>query len=417
MYLASVRKKPTGTQPATSNQNQHIHRNIFALGFTSLFTDISSEMIVAITPLYLTSALGFSYLSYGLFEGAYQGANASLRLWGGALSDRHQNHKRIAATGYGISAFTRVGLFLTSFLTWLPITLFLLADRVGKGLRVAPRDALISLSVSKDRLATAFGAHRAMDTFGALLGPIVAYLLLEVTPGAYESVFAMSVATAFIGLSFIIFLAQQPVIKTKIQAKKNLLASLKQTLADSNTRLVCLAVAAVSFMTISDSFLYLIIFQESSMDKVFFPLLFSGTAVTYLVLAVPIGSLADKFSKTAVFLAGNLFLLAAYILLLTTSISTTIGLATLGLLGVYYAATDGVVPAIISSLTPEDSRGVAIASSTLAISLGKLIAAPLFGLLWQQFGLPLALSLFSGGLFITLVFAYFSLSKIQVAHA
>jgi nitrate/nitrite transporter NarK len=191
---------------------------LLALGFTSFFNDISSEMVVAIVPLFLTAALGFSIFGFAVYEAAYQAINAVFRIWGGSIADSRQSHKKAAATGYSISAVTRLGLVLSALVAWVPPIPFLLADRIGKGLRTAPRDALISLSTAPDRLGIAFGVHRAMDTAGALLGPLVAFIVLSNAPGAFDAVFVISAMFAAVGVAAIWLFAQE---KPQKQIKQN----------------------------------------------------------------------------------------------------------------------------------------------------------------------------------------------------
>ena len=177
------------------------------LGLTSLFTDISSEMVNAVLPLYLTIALQFSPLQFGLVDGVIQGVSAFMRLGGGFISDRWNCHKMVAAGGYGISAVCKLGL-LAAGSAWVPNITCLLLDRTGKGIRTAPRDALIALNSSTALLGRAFGVHRALDTVGAFLGPIVAFGLLAYIPGNYSIVFICSFCVAVVGLGVLLFFVE-----------------------------------------------------------------------------------------------------------------------------------------------------------------------------------------------------------------
>src|SRR5262249_20463239 len=147
--------------------------NVLLLGLTSLLTDVSSEMVNAVLPLYLTQFLRFSPLAFGLFDGVYQGTSAVVRIWGGVIA-HPRRAQPVAALGYAASAASKIGLVAAGML-WAPVTGLLLLDRLGKGVRTAPRDALIALSSPRDRWGEAFGIHRAMDTAGALIGPVCAF--------------------------------------------------------------------------------------------------------------------------------------------------------------------------------------------------------------------------------------------------
>src|SRR5436190_19093973 len=159
-----------------------VSRNVLLLGLTSLLTDVSSEMVSTVLPIYAMVALGASPLAYGLIDGLYQGTAALVRVASGILADRWSRYKELAAAGYGLSALCRIALLAVGG-TVGGLSASIVVDRVGKGIRTAPRDALISLSSARERLGTAFGVHRAMDTAGAMLGPLVAVGVLLMAPG------------------------------------------------------------------------------------------------------------------------------------------------------------------------------------------------------------------------------------------
>src|SRR5690348_4419329 len=160
---------------------QRVGGTVLLLGTCSLLTDISSEMVTAILPLYLVATLGFTPLQYGIVDGIYQGASALVRLASGYLGDRLSRHKAVASFGYGLSAVTKLGLALFTG-AWAGLSALILLDRTGKGIRTAPRDAMISMTAPERDLGLAFGIHRAMDTAGAMIGPVVAFGLLAVAP-------------------------------------------------------------------------------------------------------------------------------------------------------------------------------------------------------------------------------------------
>ena len=177
---------------------------VVLIGIVSLFTDISSESVNAILPIYLTTVLGMSTLAYGFIDGIYQGVSAVVRLLGGWIADRADHPKWVAVVGYGVSAVSRV--FLIPAQSFAAITGVITADRLGKGLRMAPRDALIAASSRPNALGRAFGVHRALDTLGALIGPLMAFAILVVVPNDYRSVFIASLAMAFVGLAILLLL-------------------------------------------------------------------------------------------------------------------------------------------------------------------------------------------------------------------
>lgn len=383
----------------STGKTRVLSQNLIALGLTSFFSDISSEMVLAVVPLFLTTSVGFSILGFGLFEGAYQGTSAVFRVWGGAIADRQQRHKRTAATGYTISTATRIGLVLSTVSASIPIVPMLLADRIGKGLRTAPRDALISLSTAPSHLASAFGVHRAMDTAGALLGPLIAFLVLWSAPGAFDAVFVISAAAGMIGVAIIWLFAQEKPQSETVSAaepstRPRVREQWREVLATPGVRTLTLAVAAVSLFTVGDAFVYLVIQRTTGLSARYFPLLFVGTAVVYLALAVPVGRLADRVGTRWVFLFGNSLLIGLDFLLAFSDIGRLAALACLAMLGTYYAATDGVVSAMVSRLVAGPIRASGIALVTVTVAVARMFSAGVFGITWQLFGRTTALTLF-----------------------
>ena len=180
-----------------------VSRTVVLLGLTSMFTDISSEMVAAALPLYLVFGLGLTPLQFGVVDGVQQGAAALVRVAGGFAGDRWQRHKEVAVLGYGVSTISRL-LFLPVGAAWTALTAVVMLDRLGKGVRTAPRDAMISLSSRNEDLATAFSVHRAMDTAGAMLGPLVAFAVLALVPNGFDAVFVVSFCFGLIGLAILV---------------------------------------------------------------------------------------------------------------------------------------------------------------------------------------------------------------------
>src|SRR4051795_7674772 len=180
-----------------------VPRNVVMLGLVSLLTDVSSEMVATVLPLYLVFSLGASPLVFGAIDGTYRGAAALVQVASGFASDRWRRPKEVAGLGYGLSAVGKVALVAAGN-TIGGIGAIVAVDRVGKGIRTAPRDALISLSSAKDRLATSFGVHRAMDSAGAMLGPLLAFGILFVAPARFDAVFVVSTLFAVLGLAVLV---------------------------------------------------------------------------------------------------------------------------------------------------------------------------------------------------------------------
>ncbi|MEV6932698.1 MFS transporter, partial [Dactylosporangium sp. NPDC051485] len=191
--------KPTTAAVAVPARRTRIAATVLALGTVSLITDVSAEMVTAILPLYLMLGLHLGPLGYGVVDGLYTGATALLRLVGGYVADRIRRRKAVAAFGYGISALAKLGLLAAGSSVPL-LSAAIVVDRAGKGLRTAPRDALITLSTPPERLGRAFGVHRAMDSVGAFAGPLVAVAVLTASAQSFDAVFVTSFCVALLGV-------------------------------------------------------------------------------------------------------------------------------------------------------------------------------------------------------------------------
>jgi MFS family permease len=376
-----------------------VSRTVFLLGLTSMFTDISSEMVTTILPLYLVLELHLSPLVFGVVDGLYLGAAALVRLAGGFVADRSRRPKRVAVVGYALSAISRFGLLVIGG-AWTLLVGITLIDRVGKGIRTAPRDAMISLSSPRAELGTAFGVHRALDTAGAMIGPLIAFGLLSLASDAYDAVFVVSLCAALIGLGILVLLVDDP-NEDPGPVDEQPAVSLTEVAGLVRVRgfgPLLLVGGALGLATLSDGFLYLTLQRRLDFSVGFFPLLYVATALIFMLLAVPVGRLADRVGRGRVFIGGYALLLLVYAALLLPGLDTPKIFGTLLLLGAYYAATDGVLMALASAVLPEHLRSSGLALLTTATSLTRLAASVLFGLLWTWQGVNVAVTVYIAGL-------------------
>lgn len=380
---------------------------VVLLGVVSMLTDVSSEAVAAVLPLYLTAVVGLSPLAYGFIDALYQGVSAVVRIAGGWAADRGDHPKWIAVLGYGLSAVSRLALLPAAGLA--SITAVVAADRLGKGLRTAPRDSLISASTEPELLGRAFGVHRAMDTAGALVGPLLAFLLLWLLPGSYSSVFVVSFVFAVLGLAVLLLLVPDLRPRRELllagssdqQASPPVAWSWK-LLADRRLARLLVVAGALGVLTIGDGFLYLALQRRDNLATEFFPLLFVGTSVAYLALAVPMGRLADRHGRGRVFVLGHLALLGAYVAAAGPFVGAPATIACLLLLGTYYAATDGILAAIAGRLVDPAARTTGIAAAQTVVSMARAVSSLVFGLLWVTVGRGNALWVVAGGLVVVL---------------
>ncbi|MCO8271763.1 MFS transporter [Actinoplanes sp. TRM 88003] len=397
MYV-SVRDRPA----AAAGRTGRVATTVVLLGVVSMFTDISSEMVAAVLPLYLTTAVGLGYLAYGLVDGIYQGVSAVVRIGGGYAADRGGHPKWIALVGYGVSAVSRIALLPAH--GFAAIAGVISADRLGKGLRTAPRDAIIAESSDPAQLGRSFGVHRTLDTIGAALGPLIAFAVLALVPGSYDSVFVVSFAFAVVGFAVLVLFV--PDVRTRAATAKAGLRQAFREISGTRLRRPLLATGLLGMLTVGDGFLYLAVQQRDDLTASFFPLLYVGTNVAYLIFALPLGRLADRIGRARVFVGGHVALLAAYLAAggqLGGLVTTVLVLL---LLGTYYAATDGVLPALVSRLVSDEVRGSGIAAAQTVVALSRFVSALAFGSLWVLFGRGHALLVVGLLLAVALPFAW-----------
>jgi hypothetical protein len=379
----TIRDRPEAGKRSTSVAAR-VSGTVVVLGVVSMFTDISSESVNAVLPIYLTTVLGMSTLAYGVVDGLYQGATAVVRILGGWFADRTDHPKWVAFAGYLISAGTRILLIPAQ--SFAAISGVITLDRMAKGLRTAPRDSLIASSSDPSRLGRAFGVHRALDTLGALLGPLLAFWILWVVPGDYRTVFVFSVAFAVVGVAIMLL-----VVPDKRPRRTARLAgapprvSLASLRAPGLARLLVVS-AVFGVLTIGDGFLYLELTARDSLATKYFPLLYIGTNMSYLLLAVPVGRIADRLGRARVFVAGHVALLACY-LSAAGPVGGALGsICCLALLGAYYAATDGILAAISGQIVDPAIRASGIATAQTVVAAVRFASSLGFAVLWTYYG-------------------------------
>ncbi|MEY2516252.1 MAG: hypothetical protein QOJ89_3610 [bacterium] len=382
-----------------------ISRTVVLLGLTSLFTDISSEMVVSVLPLYLVYVGQFSPVAFGFVDGLQRGAAALVGLASGFVGDRFRRHKEVASTGYGLSAIVKLGL-ATAGTTLSAIGALVLIDRVGKGIRTAPRDAMISLSTPREDLGAAFGVHRALDTTGAMLGPLLAFGILALAANAYTSVFLVSFCVAMVGVGIVVLLVPDPEAKTEAPRLGDAVVVVRVP----RFHALLIAAGALSLATASDAFVLLVLQQKLGLSLGLFPLLFVGMTSVYMLLAAPFGRIADRVGRARVLLGGHALLLGVYGALLAPIGGPGLVCRALVLMGAYYAATDGVLAALGSAIVPDAVRGSGLAWLNTTTSVSKLLSSLAFGALWTLAGTRVAIAVFGAALLVamglaTLVFA------------
>ncbi len=356
------------------------------LSLVSLFTDIASEMLYPVTPIFLTAVLGSSMAVVGIIEGAAEVTAGLLKGYFGRLSDKLKKRSLFVVLGYSLSAlskplpgiFPSLGAVITSRIS----------DRVGKGARTAPRDALLA-TYAEGQTGAVFGFHRAMDTLGAALGPVGALILLHFYPGDYALVFLVAFAPSVIAVSFTIFVKDNPASFKKV-TKRNYAEFWAS--APHQYKLILFLITLFSLVNSSDVFLILKSRDISnSATLAIWGYIFYN--LVYASVSYPIGRYADKAGKKKVYITGLYIFGAVYMGFALFPDIYFIWLL-FALYGIYAASTEGVVKAWVSDLIPDEQRGSAIGLLTMFTSLSIMLGSFVAGVLWDKFGsaIPFMLS-------------------------
>ncbi len=354
--------------------------NIIILGLTSLLTDVASEMVYPLLPLFLTSTLGASPAILGIVEGIAESTASILKVFSGYLSDRIGNRKGLAIVGYAGSTLGKVLLFIAG--SWTVVLGGRVIDRIGKGLRTAPRDALIAESSEEGKRGRAFGIHRAMDTLGAAMGVVIAYLFLAGGTTAYRDVFLWSLIPASIGVG-LLFLVR-PVAAT---GSARPLPSFRWGVLPRRLRIFLLVALVFTLGNSSNTFL-LLRAGKLGFDPATVLLLYLVYNLTYALASYPAGHWSDFIGRKWLLVGG--YAVYGIVYLGFGFASVEIGpwfvWGLFGLYGIYSGVTDGIEKAFVSDLAPADVRGTAIGLHATIVGAGLLPASLLAGELWTAFG-------------------------------
>jgi len=365
---------------------RRLHPNIWVVTATSFLTDISSEMIVYLIPLFLANILGVRTAVIGLIDGIAETTASLLKIYSGALSDKLGKRKGLAVLGYGLSTVAKPFLYFANSWGWVLGVRF--ADRTGKGIRTAPRDALVAASTDEKSRGLAFGLHRAGDTAGAFLGLGIASVIIwstqsgaaELTRRTFQTAVLVSIIPAVLAVIVLALGAKEVTVGGK--GIKVMRLSLKGM--DNRFKYFLLVVVLFTLGNSSDSFIVLRAQERGlSVLRTMF-MLMTFTAI-YTVLSGPLGALSDKVGRRRLIIGGWLAYGMVYLGFAFSRAGWHIW-ALFGLYGVYYAATEGTAKALVADLVPDAQRGTAYGLFNAAIGLTALPASVIAGVLWQGLG-------------------------------
>ena len=355
--------------------------NVFFLGLVSFFADISAEMVYPIIPLYLTSAFGATPALIGIIEGIAESLASLLKVFSGYITDKYNKKKPIAFLGYATGLIYKIALIAAS--SWGGILGARVIDRIGKGIRTAPRDVMVCESANSNRMGTAFGIHKALDMAGSAIGILIAYLLLSSANGAfdYKNLFLISIIPALLSL------AMFPLIKEKkeqriIKEREPFWKNVKKL--DGQLKLYLLVAFLFTLGNSSNAFLLLraksVGFNDTSVILLYF--IYNITAS---LLAIPLGKRSDQVGRKRLLVSGYIVFAAVY-MGFAFAYNKIFMIALFVLYGVYTAMTTGVERAFIAEISPQELKGTMLGLHSTIVGIALLPASAIAGVLWTSFG-------------------------------
>ncbi len=358
-------------------------RNVFALGFVSFFTDVSSEMVFSLLPTFLLGLPGSSRALLGLIEGTAEALSYVLRAVSGFFSDKFRKRKPFLLIGYALSNAVKP-LFAVAR---VPLDVFVVrvSDRVGKGVRTSPRDALLCGSVSEKRRGAAFGLHRTLDQAGAIVGPLVASAAMILLSLTIRDIFWLSFLPGVIALFIILFLVKERASESASEFK--LLEGVKSAL-EGDFSLLLIIVGVFSLGAFNFSFV-LLNAQEAGIADSLIPLVYSAVNVAHTLVAIPAGVLSDRIGKEKVMVLGYVIFLSS-LLLIMFSASASVALLIAVIYGAYIGVVETVQRALIPDYVGEKLRGTAYGIYYLVVGSAFFVSNAVVGTFWEYFGSSVA---------------------------
>lgn len=359
-----------------------ISKNVLILGIVSFFNDIASEMIYPLVPIFLTTILGTPVSIVGLIEGIAEAIGSGFKLFAGLISDKLQKRKPFVVIGYSLSAISKIILGLA--FTWVLVLIARFSDKLGKAIRTAARDSLITESSDETKRGTSFGFHRALDTLGAVFGPLLAIFFLKSLHENYNSIFLFAAIPGIIGIVLLVLFVKE---KKKAPLNINLTISLLK-ISKFNKAYKIFVIASCLFALGNSSDAFLILRAKNlGMSLTLTILSYVAFNITYALLSTPAGIISDRISAKKVLLIS--FILFAVVYFLFGFVNHSIYIWILfPLYGLYMALSEGIGKAYISNLVATENSGTAFGIYQTAISICTLFASIIAGLLWSYVSVP-----------------------------
>ena len=388
-----------------------LSKPVWLLGWISFFTDMATEMIYPLLPLFLTRTLGGSAMSLGVIEGVAEAANSALKVVSGWLTDRSGQPKKLVLAGYGLSSAVRPLIGLVT--SWPQVLALRFTDRLGKGIRSSPRDAMLARFAPDATRGRVYGFHRAMDHAGAVVGPLLATVYLYFYPEAYRALFSWTLVP---GIVVVLLILRLPRTNTRSTPERSEGVPTKSRSDEVGQlpRRFYLAMAMITVFALgnaSDAFILLRL-TDLGVAPVWIPLLWSALHVVKMSSSVIGGALSDRFGRLALIVLGYVWYAAIYAAFAWTT-SLTVLIVVFLAYGVYFGFTEGVEKAWVADMAPAASHGTAFGIYNAALGLGGLAASLIFGAIWTRVS-PQAAFLTGAGLALAAsVLLYLTFSHAQ----
>lgn len=361
---------------------RNVPAGVWTLGFVSMLMDISSEMIYALLPIYMVTVLGTSTLAVGFIEGIAEATASITKIFSGALSDWLGRRKELAAAGYGLAAFTKPVFPLATSLSWLIAARFI--DRVGKGIRGAPRDALVADLSPPELRGASFGLRQSLDTIGAFAGPLIAILLMLITANSFTTVFWIAVIPGFLSFFLIAFAVKEPERPAGMRKVKSPLSRAELARLGADYWGVVAIAGVFTLARFSEAFLILRA-QSVGLPIALVPAVMVLMNLVYALSAYPAGILSDRMDRYTILIAGLVLLIVADVVLALSDGVTGVAIG-VALWGLHMGLSQGLLATLVADTAPDELRGTAYGMFNLVTGIALLAASVIAGGLWDVTG-------------------------------
>ena len=365
-------------------------RNVLAMGLVSFFTDFSTEMVLGILPLYIVNSLGASRTILGTIEGSAELTSYAMRMVSGSLSDKIGKKKIFIIIGYGLSTASKP--FFAASIGWVEAFIVRTADRIGKGVRTAPRDALIADSVTEKISGKAFGIHRTIDQLGAIVGPIAAFAILQVMDIRF--VFLFSLIPGVVAVFILIYFVKEVMIKRYSSKKITMFSNIGSLVTKrENKPFAFLLIVSGIFGLGAFNFSFILLkASDLKIEESFIPIVYAVINVAHTVVGIPAGILADRIGKEKVLIMGYIVFVVSTTLMAVLSGNPLSAYILASVFGVHLGIGETVQRAIIPTYVPSEIRGTAYGLYYLVTGVTFFVANVVFGFLWDAYTLNIAIS-------------------------